>query len=362
MTSLVRALLVVPLVMFGLPTAFAWTQEADEEPPSFSSGGVLAAGGDVVPRDVRDMTERGLQYLLKSQGAAGDWPGQQAGPGTTGLALLALLASGEDPNFGVYSSAIRKALRSIIRSQNGETGYMGESMYHHGFAMLALAEAYGAVDETDLWSNESSSRNQHRSIGEALELAVRLAVTSQEKNPLGAWRYSPGARDADTSVSGAILVGLLAARNAGIEVPDESIDRALKYYVSSTGDNGVVSYASGMQGFADSTARSCIACLVYCIAKRKDLKQYEAVRKHLTENWKQPSAGYADYTRYYQAQALFQADLEVWEKWNRTLIRELKAAQAEDGSFRGQHGPSVSTSMALLALALNYKFLPIYER
>jgi hypothetical protein len=97
-------------------------------------------------------------------------------------------------------------------------------MYHHGFAMLALAEAYGAVDDRDLWADASSSN--YRSIGQALELAVRAAITSQKKNPLGAWRYSPDSNDADTSVSGAVLVGLLAARNAGIEVPDASIDKA----------------------------------------------------------------------------------------------------------------------------------------
>jgi hypothetical protein len=36
--------------------------------------------------------------------------------------------------------------------------------------------------------------------------------------------------------------------------------------------------------------------------------------------------------------------------------------QAADGSIRGQFGPELGTSMSLLALALNYRFLPIYER
>jgi hypothetical protein len=40
-------------------------------------------------------------------------------------------------------------------------------------------------------------------------------------------------------------------------------------------------------------------------------------------------------------------------------VRELHEAQQEDGSFTG--GPYY-TGMALLALALNYRFLPIYER
>ncbi len=322
----------------------------------------IAGQGDVVPRDVREMVDRGLQYLMESQEETGAWrKASDPGSGTTGLALLAFLASGEDPNFGKYSVPIRKALRSIINSQDGDTGYIGSSMYHHGFAMLALAEAYGAVDEKDLWNDSNAAVNRKRSIGEALELCVRSAVTSQNANPLGAWRYSPSGRDADTSVSGAVLVGLLAARNAGIEVPDKSIDRAVQYYTSMTGSNGIVGYSGGLSGFGESIARSSIACLIYSIAKRKDLKQFASVQNYVTANLTEQS-NYPEYARYYQAQALFQVDLAAWDKWNKMIVRQLKSSQRDDGSFEGQLGPTNSTSMAILALALNYRFLPIYER
>jgi hypothetical protein len=306
------------------------------------------------------MYDRGLQYLAKTQTENGDWTDSQQGPGVTGLGLMVFLASGEDPNFGLYSNHVRRALRSIISSQNATTGYMGSSMYHHGFAMLALAEAYGAVDDRDLWP--AGQRQAHRSIGEALELAVRLAITSQKKNPLGAWRYSPDARDADTTVSGAVLVGLLAARNAGIEVPDASIDKGISYYTQMTSNSGQVGYSGGMGGFGESLVRISIATLVYSVAHRKDLPQYKATLHYLTQRLEQPASQYPAYTRYYQAQALFQGDVEAWEKWNKLLIRQLKKAQLSDGSFSGQFGPSLTTSMSLLALALNYRFLPIYER
>ena len=170
--------------------------------------------GEAIPRDVREIYDRGLAYLVSTQSEDGSWQGRgEIGPGVTGMALMVLLASGEDPNFGLYSNHIRKALRNIISQQNADTGILGNSMYHHGFGMLALAEAYGAVDDRNL---HPAGQPKARSIGQALELAVRAAVTSQKKNPLGAWRYSPDATDADTSVSGAVLVGLLAARNAGI--------------------------------------------------------------------------------------------------------------------------------------------------
>jgi len=316
--------------------------------------------GEVVPRDVREMYDRGVQFLANTQSDKGDWSGGggEQGPGVTGMALMVFLACGEDPNFGPYSNHVRKAVRNIITSQDANTGIMGPSMYHHGFATLGLAEAYGVVDERNLWPDKKGPRT----IGQALELAVRAAVTSQKKNQFGAWRYSPDQSDADTSVSGAVLVGLLAARNAGIEVPDESINKAIAFYTSMTSDSGEVAY-QGMGGFGESLARSSIATLVYAVARRKDLKQYKAALDYVKQRIEQPSGqGWTEYARYYQAQALFQGDVAAWEKWNKLLVRQLKAAQVADGSFRGQLGTAVSTSLNLLALAVNFRFLPIYER
>jgi hypothetical protein len=199
-----------------------------------------------------------------------------------------------------------------------------------------------------------------------LELAVRNAIASQKKNSFGGWRYSPDANDADTSVSGSIFVGLLAARNAGIEVPDECIDRATAYYQSMTAPSGQVAYSGGLGGFDESLARISVATLVYSLAHRKDLPQYKAALGYLTQRIDQATGGrdsaYPEYLRYYEAQALFQGDLDAWEKWNRVLVRTLKQAQQSDGGFTGQFGRGFSTSASLLALALNYRFLPIYER
>ncbi len=317
--------------------------------------------GEAVPRDVRELYDRGLKYLSESQSEDGGWSEGQVGPGQTGLCLMVFLASGEDPNFGLYSANVRKAVRNIIESQDGVTGYLGNSMYHHGFGMLALAEAYGAVDDRNLWP-AGAAGSRKRSIGSALELAVRCAITSQKKNPLGAWRYSPDATDADTSVSGAVLVGLLAARNAGIEVPDEVIDKAIAYYKSVTSSGGQVAYSGGLGGFDESLARISIATLVYAVARRKDLTQYKATLNYLTQRLQATPSQWPEYTLYYQAQALFQGDVESWEKWNKSLIRRLKTEQQDDGSFNGDFGKTLSTAMRLLALALNYRFLPIYER
>ena len=169
--------------------------------------------GPGVPSAVRLINQRGLDFLSKTQRADGSWPGEQSGPGITGICVMAFMASGENPDFGPYAEHIRRALQNLILNQSGRTGHISGpghgSMYHHGFATLALSEAYGVVNERLLWKGTDIPVEDRRTIGQALELAVRCALTAQSKNPWGAWRYSPDSQDADTTVSGTVLMGLL---------------------------------------------------------------------------------------------------------------------------------------------------------
>ena len=98
-----------------------------------------------------------------------------------------------------------------------------------------------------------------RSIAQTLDLAIRCAVTAQKKNKFGGWRYSPDATDSDTSVTGAVLMGLLAARNAGMDVPDDTINAAMEYERRSTGGDGSVAYSGGFGGMGGSMNLTAVA-------------------------------------------------------------------------------------------------------
>lgn len=311
--------------------------------------------GAAIPPEVDLIYEKGLEWLAQTQSESGNWTDGQSGNGVDGICVMAFLAGGQDPNYGRWSVPIRRALRHMIAEQDEKTGYLPSSMYHHGFAMLALAEAYGAVDESALWAGEKPVR----SLAEALDLAVRCASTAQKNNRWGGWRYSPDSTDADTSVTGAVLMGLLAARNAGMDVPDETVDAALEYMRRSTSRNGFVAYSGGFGGMGESMNRSAIATLVAAVSKQKDEEKYPATLEHITSQLEHREGSYKEYFRYYMAQALFQGDYESWEKWNAMTIRQLEEEQGDDGSFSRS---AYSTGMSLLALALNYRFLPIYER
>ena len=323
--------------------------------------------GTGVPAAARVINDRGLRYLANTQMEDGAWSGPGSGPGVTGICVMALMASGEDPDFGPYASHIRKALRNIITNQDTRTGYIGStwgghgSMYQHGFALLALSEAYGAVSERLLWEGSDAPSEKRRTLGEALELAVRSSLTSQEKNPWGAWRYSPDAQDADTTVAGTVLMGLLGARNAGIEIPNEAVDKAVSFFQAHTMEDGSVAYQMA-RGHGGGHTRAAIAVLIYAIAKRNDTPEYKAAAEFIKRRIDQRQPGYMFYHLYYMAQALFQSDFEAWHAWNRRTIESLQKRQGTDGSFSSSHGKAYGTGMAVLSLALNYRLLPIYER
>ena len=137
----------------------------------------------------------------------------------TALAGMAFLSSGSTPGRGKYGVRVQKAVDFLLSRfqpngfifDEGNTGH--GPMYDHGFATLFLAEVYGMTRTPRL-------RN-------SLERAVQLIINSQNKE--GGWRYEPDSKDADLSVTICEVMALRAARNAGLFVPKDTIDRCTEY-------------------------------------------------------------------------------------------------------------------------------------
>ncbi|MGB1128557.1 MAG: prenyltransferase/squalene oxidase repeat-containing protein [Haloferula sp.] len=301
---------------------------------------------DPIPPQLDTLYERGLSYLAKSQADSGAWNDSMGSePGVVGLCIIAFLAFGEDPNHGPHAKVIKKALEYLYSRQRESNGYIGSSMYSHGFATLALAEAYGTVDDPKL--------------APALKKAVDLILNAQTRNGSGAWRYTPDSRDADTTVSGCQLVALLGARNAGLPIPDEAIRKGLAYMARCRGGDGSYGYTSASGGKPTLTAIG-VTCLA--LAKEKDGKGFKNSVGYLKEQMNYRDRHYPFYFEYYMSQALFHADEAAWNEWNSKNLRFLSTIQRADGSWPGPKGEAFNTSAALLSLALNYRFLPIYEK
>ena len=302
---------------------------------------------DLLVREIDETYRKGLGFLAESQEERGCWTDSSYGsqPGVVGMAILAFLARGDDPEFGPYRIHVKRAMNSLLKEQNQKTGYIGNSMYNHGFATLALAEAYGLTNDLRL--------------GPALEKATKLIISSQKSNSKGGWRYSPDSQDADTTVSGAQLVALFAARNAGIKVPEESIEKGKSFLLSCQDSNGGFGYTTASGA---NLPRSAIGSLILSLSKDTNTDAYRNSVDYLKKNSPFGDQGHKYYSLYYTSQAMFRASPSMWNSWNSQNFKLLQSTQTENGSWSGNYGKTFATSAALLSLALNYRYLPIYER
>ncbi len=316
--------------------------------PAGSASAQLAQrrGDDSIPAGVENIYRKGLDYLARTQNAKGCWNDSYGdNPGVVGLCITAFLAHGEDPGNGRYATVIRKGLDFILSCQNKKNGYIGDSMYNHGFATKALAEAYGVVDDPR--------------IAGALRQAVDLIISSQKRNPTGGWRYTPDDKSSDTTVAGCQMVTLYAARNAGVPIPDEVFRKGLAYLKRNRSKDGTYGYTSPGGGSVTLTA---IGTLCHDLAKERGGAEQKLGIEFLKKNERYRERSYPYYFEYYMSQALFHGDEAAWRDWNALNVRYLGAIQGPDGSFPGNFGNSFNTAGALLSLALNYRFLPIYEK
>lgn len=302
-----------------------------------------------VTPELERVVARGLDYLARTQKPDGSWPDNYGRlSGVVGLAMLSFLAHGETPGEGKYGHVITRAVDYIVSTQKANgllVGRRGGSvMYSHGFATLALAEVYGQIDDPR--------------VGPALKKAVGLILTAQ--NQLGGWRYNVGSRDADSTVSGAQMIALRAAAQAGIEVPLKNVKRGVDYYKSIYCLGGGFGY-TGPHG--PNVPRAGIGLLVFSLSGAYRADETKTTADWLYTNLGGRSSGHKYYSAYYCSQGMFQAGGKYWRLWNDTMNTMLMASQSDDGSWSGGQGGVVcSTAFALLAMEINYNFLPIYQR
>jgi hypothetical protein len=140
-------------------------------------------------------------------------------------------------------------------------------------------------------------------------------------------------------------------------VPEEAFKKGLVFLLKRQTPEGGFGYTSAS---SPNGARTAIGCLVLALAKEKKSKAFERGFTYLKTA--PGDVSYQQYFLYYAAQAFFQASPEAWNDWNKRNVKTLAGTQNDDGSWDGQFGPTFSTAASLLSLALNYRYLPIYER
>jgi hypothetical protein len=271
------------------------------------------------------------------------------------------MGRGHIPGRGPYKDVLARGIRQIMASQDNEGVYIspsgthgGTSMYEHALATLAMIEAYGF----------SPAEPMRRSVQRAVDLIVR------SQNETGGWRYQPTSRDADLSVTVMQMVALSAAINARLNVPQKTIDAALKYVRSCAHPVGGFGYQPGHN---PNVAMSAAGALSLQLMGQFDDPRVAASLKYLqvaAPKYDRQISNYFYYANYYGMQAHFQAGGQWWAQWHPRVRHYLLSVQNENGSwpgfdeqrFNGHRASCYSTAMASISLEVYMHYLPAYQR
>ncbi|MGB0596181.1 MAG: prenyltransferase/squalene oxidase repeat-containing protein [Rubripirellula sp.] len=347
-TLMLAFLLPLPLTGQDLPDAEPTAQiDRDQEPE----------GAPELTEAADKAIERGLQYLLKTQNKNGSWTteGGATDIGGTSLGLMAFMVKGHFPGFGRHGAALDRAKDYLLQqAEESPAGVMG-SMYEHGLFTLAMSELWGMTKDVE----------DNRKIQDALERAVQIILRAQ--SPLGGWRYAarPDAGQ-DTSVTAMVFVSLASARQAGILVPTETIDRVVNYLREQVWNESTGGF--GYQG-NNGTTIACTAGGAYAaqLCGKRDTEWVAAAIRHLENNPKvfnRKELGHFYYAHYYAVQAMVQAGGDHYSNWYPKIRDVLVGLQKTDGSWNeDEKEPHPhKTPMAIIILGTPHRYIPVYQR
>jgi hypothetical protein len=292
---------------------------------------------------------------------------------------MAFLSAGHVPGEGPYAETIEKGVRFVCSQQDPRTGVFASAgfgnsvMYSHGICTLMVAEVIGLMPD----------RREAAQLRQRLVAAVELIRRAQSRRPgEQGWRYTIMPQDADMSVTAWQIMALRAAKNVGCDVPADIIDRAVEY-VKNSRDHQTGGYKYTRYG---QTTLACTGASI--LSLELTAKEYhgseearnaagyiagqiqDAVRFRGAEHYR--SQPHFFYGVYYTSQAMFQVGGKPWD-WYRKYLHWLLLSQDGHQQRPGGHwdgvspddqmaGVNYSTAMAVLALTVEYRFLPIYQR
>ena len=304
---------------------------------------------------------QGLKYLAGRQDSEGAFGtgGYSRNVAICSLAGLAFLSGGSTPGRGPYGTEVERCVNFVLKNSNMEkpedSGFISAPgaashgpMYGHGFATLFLAEAYGMTHREDMRLKLSG--------------AINLIIRTQNKD--GGWRYAPQPRDADLSVTVCQIMALRAARNAGINVPNETVERCIEYVKKCQNADGGFRYMlPGGQSAFPRSAAGIVALTSAGVYDGTELKRALAyLLRHLPKAGRVSRESHYFYGHYYAVQAMWYAGGEYWEKWYPAIRDELIAMQRSDGSWSDTICREYGTAMACVIMQIPNNLLPIFQR
>ncbi len=329
-------------------------------PPQLS-----AAPPTAEERQTDESIARALVYLSRQQRPSGAWQHDRFGESTaaTSLAVMAFLAAGHVPGEGPYGPQIEKGIRWVLDHQhpNGMLVHARSHgpMYSHGISTLMLAEVVGMVDK-------SLAGRCRKALEEAIALILKAQEVPKQNRHQGGWRYDVTSRDSDLSVTGWQLLALRAAKDVGCDVPADNIASAVQYVENCQGRGGVgFAYQPGSSPTATRTGTGILALEV---CGEHKAPESIAGADFLLRRPLRYDDHYFFYGVYYCSVGMFKVGGDYWTETKSHLRTQLLNHQNADGSWLARNGSEQDagriycTAMSVLALAVEYQYLPIYQR
>ncbi|MDD3469697.1 MAG: terpene cyclase/mutase family protein [Thermoguttaceae bacterium] len=320
---------------------------------------------ELVTDQAQNAIQLGLEYLASQQHPDGTFGNgiYRENPGVNALVGMAFLAAGESlGRRGPYEMELHRVFDWMLnRVQNNALADSSDAtrgpMYSLGYATLFLAECYGMIESSTL--------------GAVLRNAVKWILAAQ--NSEGGWRYQMQPVDADISVTSCQVMALRAAKNTGIYVPKEAIEKAIVYIRSCQNPDGGFAYMrsqGGVSAFARSAAAlaGLYSCGIYQDPVINRAIQY--IMQFCPDGTEQKVQAYYYYGHYYAAIAFWQTGGETWKKWFPAVRDELIRSQRKkmiDGKQVGLWedsgiSPEFAVASSLLVLQTPYEQIPIFQR
>lgn len=306
---------------------------------------------------------RALDYLAREQRRQGYWEanGGQYRVAMTALAGNALLCEGSTTTRGRYAKSVRLAVDYLMEMSrpNGLIGFKEDYhyTYGHGFSMLFLSQVFG--EEEDVERREELKKVLTRAV----------AFSAQAQTSRGGWGYV-SAKDQPNFDEGSTCItqvqGLRACRNAGIAVPSEIIEKAIKYIEECMTPDGGVQYSIRGGGARPPITAAAVAAMFnageYESGTVKKLMGY-CSRNIDPGKTTSRFFGHWHYTHYYYAQVKYRLGDDEWNKYFDAVSKEILRKQSASGAWKETHiGDVYPTAMNATILQLDNGYLPIYQR
>ena len=315
---------------------------------------------------VRAVVAKGLDWLAVHQSRRGSWAAADGKYPTamSAMAGMALLCEGSTTTQGKYAPNIRATV-DYLAARSRPNGLIGDPyqddryIYGHGFSMLFLSQVLGEEEDTE----------RRQQLVDVLRRAVEFSGRAQTE--AGGWGYvsAEAARGFDEGSTTITQVqGLRGCRNAGIPVPNEIIDKAIRYIDRCTLPDGGVQYNIKGGGARPAITAAAVACLVNVGDYHKEIvdrliPKLQSFCSGKLDNLSAEGFGHWHYAHYYYAQVAYREGGKRWEDYRDKIYARLAAEAGPDGSWtQGYIGPVYTTSINLTILQLENGALPIYQR